>query len=144
ILALFPLLLLLLNLGTTVFGTEQLRDFMVERILELLPGTRDFVLKNIVALTNVSTGVLLTCLIVLFWAGSWVFRVIEKAFSRIWHTECRSFLHGRLITIFVAITVGLTLISSSIISSFVALLRQTAEGLPVATSQPLNMLTGIF
>ncbi|MEW6737649.1 MAG: YihY/virulence factor BrkB family protein [Acidobacteriota bacterium] len=143
-LVLFPLLLLLLNLSTTVFGTEQLRAFVVERILELLPGTRDFVLKNIEALTNISSGTVLTCLIIVVWAGSWVFRVIEKAFSRIWHTECRSFLHGRLITIFVATTVGLTLIGSSSISSFVSLIRRSAERLPVTTPAFITMLTGYF
>jgi membrane protein len=143
VLALFPLLLLLLNLSTTVFGTEPLRAFLVERILELLPGTRDFVLKNIEALTDISTGILLTCCGILLWAGSWVFRVIEKAFSRIWHTECRSFLHGRLLTIFVSVTVGLVLMASSIASSFVALLRRSAEKLPV-TPPFLTMLTGYF
>src|SRR5439155_4227816 len=49
IIVLFPLLLLLLNLGTTVFGSDQVRVFMIGRILGLLPGTRDFVLKNIEA-----------------------------------------------------------------------------------------------
>lgn len=126
VLALFPLLLLLLNFSTIVFGAEQLRTFLVERILALLPGTRGFVLKNIEAITDVSPGILISCMLILIWAGSWVFRVIEKAFSRIWHTSCRSFLHGRLITIFVAIIIGLTLVSSSAFSSFITLLRHSA------------------
>jgi len=144
IIALFPLLLLLLNLGTTVFGAEQMRAFLIGRILELLPGTRDFVLKNIEAVTDLSSSVLITCFIILVWAGSWVFRVIEKAFSRIWHTDCRSFLHGRLITIAVAIMVALTLIGTAAISSFFTLLRATGPHLPATVPRGLSMLTGFF
>jgi membrane protein len=121
-----------------------MRAFLVERILELLPGTRDFVLKNIEAVTGLSSSVLITCFIILCWAGSWVFRVIEKAFSRIWHTDCRSFLHGRLITIFVAIVVGFTLVGSSVISSFFTMLRTTAPHIPATAPKGLIMLTGFF
>ncbi|MBL8151634.1 MAG: YihY/virulence factor BrkB family protein [Blastocatellia bacterium] len=144
LLALFPLLFLVLNIGTTVFGTEQLRAFLVERILELLPGTRGFVLKNVEAVTAGSTGLILSCLTLVAWAGSWMFRVIEKAFSRIWNTGCRPFIQARLLNLFVTIVVAFVLIIASVITSFVALLRSSAERLPMSTLPEVTVFTGFF
>lgn len=141
---------MLLNLGSTVFGTEQLRNFLVERVLTLLPGMHSFVKQNIEAVTNVSSGVVLTCLFMFIWAGSWIFRVIEKAFSRIWHTGCRSFVEGRLITVFVTTSVGFTLLLSSVLFSSITLLQGIFDRL--SETQRLHrpiphwvlMLTGYF
>lgn len=143
-LGLFPLLLILLNISTTVFGKEELKRFLVYRILELLPGSHDFVLKNVEAVTEVSTSMLLSCLLLVGWTGSWSFRVLEKAFSRIWKTDCRSFIHGRLMTILVTVFVGLALMSSSVVSSFVNLLRSSAERIPVTAPKAITMFTGLF
>ncbi|MCS6884825.1 MAG: YihY/virulence factor BrkB family protein [Acidobacteriota bacterium] len=143
-LGLFPLLLLLLNVSTTVFGKEELKRFLVYRILELLPGSHDFVLKNVEAVTEVSNQMLISCFILVIWTGSWSFRVIEKAFSRIWKTECRSFIHGRLVTITVTVFVGLALMSASLISSVVNFVRSSAERIPVTAPPIIHMFTSLF
>lgn len=143
-LGLFPLLLILLNISTTVFGKEELKRFLVYRILELLPGSHDFVLKNVEAVTEVSTSMLISCVLLVGWTGSWSFRVMEKAFGRIWRTDCRSFIHGRVVTILVTVFVGLALMSASVISSFFNLLRSSAERIPVTAPKAITMFTGLF
>lgn len=69
---------------------------------------------------------------------------MEKAFGRIWKTDCRSFIHGRVMTILVTVFVGLALMSSSVVSSFVNLLRSSAERIPVTAPKAITMFTGLF
>lgn len=147
VLTIFPLLLLLLNLGSTIFGTLEVRRFLVASILALLPGTNELVLKNVEALTDVSVSSILTYLMIVIWAGSWIFRIIEKGFSRIWHTDCRSFVRGRITMIVVVLSIALTMMASSAFSSFIGLVRRSVEQ-HTLLNKPLPafaiVLTGYF
>src|SRR4030095_4084574 len=67
-LVLFPTLLLL----TAIYpeGLLRLRPF--------LPGSYEFVKRNVEAISQVSVGILVSAFIILLWAGSWIFTVIER------------------------------------------------------------------
>jgi len=132
-LMLFPLLIVLLSLGNTFFGEGKAREEVIKTVLSLLPGTSEFVRRNVeTAMQNLSSGIVVSCLIIVLWASSWIFSVIEKALNRAWKTTSRHFLHGRLLTLGMSILFGLVLIFSASVTTIVALVRAKAEQLPIS------------
>src|SRR5215210_7835786 len=79
LLTLFPTLLVLLALGNNFdLGKE-----MLNRAVDVYPGSREFLGNTISSLENVGPTVILTCIVVTIWAGSWVFNVVERAINRL-------------------------------------------------------------
>jgi YihY family inner membrane protein len=70
--------------------------------------------------------VVLTCFVLVLWAGSWVFSVIERAVNRIWGATSRGFWHGRALTVGMIGIVGLLLSSSVLATSILVALREMA------------------
>src|SRR6266511_5492514 len=103
LMALFPALLLMLVAGNEITAAGQ----MLTHAVEVYPGSGEFLRDTIGSLSSVSKGVIITCVIVVLWAGSWVFSIIERALNRIWNTTSRTFWHGRLLTIGMIGIVGL-------------------------------------
>jgi membrane protein len=64
--------------------------------------------------------------ILVLWAGSWVFAVIERALNRIWGATSRTFWHGRALTIGMVGLVGLLLSLSVMATSILVALREMA------------------
>ena len=95
LMALFPALLMLLAIGNQIAAATELLTHAVE----VYPGSGKFLRETIRAMSSVGTGVIITCVIVTLWAGSWVFAVIERALNRIWGSTSRAFWHGRALTI---------------------------------------------
>src|SRR5256714_2129690 len=127
LLTLFPALLLLLALSNlTTAGSE-----MLARIVQVYPGSTEFLRSTIRSLSNLSTEVIITCAIVVLWAGSWVFAVVERALNRIWGTTSRTFLHGRALTLGMVGIVGLLLSVSVLVTSVLVTLQQLASRLPL-------------
>ncbi len=116
LLVLFPTLLLALSFGQRLFGRAFYQDFL-HRLHAFLPGSSELLQRNIEAMSEVSTGILITSSLVLLWAGSWIFTVIERAMCRIWGTHPRAFWHGRLLTIGMIMAVGLLLLTSLMFTS---------------------------
>src|SRR5215467_1236134 len=123
LMTLFPALLLLLALSNRIAtGTE-----MIQHIVEVYPGSGKFLRETIRSLANVSTGIIVTCAIIVLWAGSWVFAVVERALNRIWGTTHRTFVHGRLLTLAMIGIVGLLLIASVFGTSVLVYLQEIAD-----------------
>lgn len=122
ILTLFPALLLLLTLSNWIAAGSQ----MVTHVVQVYPGSSKFLSDTIQTLSHLGTGVLITCVILTCWAGSWVFAVIERAMSRIWRTTPRTFLHGRALTLAMIGIVGLLLTSSVFVTSILVALQEIA------------------
>jgi membrane protein len=122
LMALFPALLLLLAIGNQITAATEL----LTRAVEVYPGSVKFLRETIRSLSSVSAGVVVTCVIVVLWAGSWVFAVIERALNRIWGATSRTFWHGRALTIGMIGIIGVLLASSVMITSFVVALREIA------------------
>lgn len=113
LLTLFPALLILLALGNWITaGTE-----LMSRLLQVFPASADFLRNTVRSLSDVGPWVILSCVVVLLWAGSWVFTVVERALNRIWQTSPRTFLHGRAITLAMIGLVGLVLSASILLTS---------------------------
>jgi membrane protein len=127
LLTLFPALLVMLVIGNRfTAGSEALT-----RIVEIYPGSREFLRATIRSLEHVGWGGLVSALVVTLWAGSWVFAVIERALNRIWGTRPRTFLHGRALTLGMIGAVGALLIVSVLMTSVLVGLQELIGRLPL-------------
>src|SRR5947208_2551430 len=86
LLTLFPALLLLLALSNQLAGGGTVLSQMLTRVVQVYPGSADFLRETVRSLSDIGPGIIITCFIVVLWAGSWVFAVIERALNRIWGT----------------------------------------------------------
>jgi membrane protein len=126
LLTLFPGLILLLALGKRLTaGTDMLNE-MLRRVAQAYPGSGEFLDATVRSLSDLGTGVIITCIIVTLWAGSWVFAVVERALNRIWNTTSRAFLHGRALTLGMIGIVGLLLTVSVLVTSLLVAVQQLA------------------
>jgi membrane protein len=125
LMALFPALLLLLAISNKLAAGSQ----MLAHAVDVYPGSRDFLRDTIEAFANIGFGGILTCIILVLWAGSWVFAVVERALNRIWGAISRTFWHGRALTIGMVGVVGLLLSLSVLVTSALVALREMAGSL---------------
>src|ERR1043165_98382 len=122
LMALFPALLLMFALSNKLAAGSQLLTHAVD----VYPGSSKFLRDTIEAFSDLGFGAIVTCVIIVFWAGSWVFAVIERALNRIWGSVSRTFLHGRALTVGMVGLVGLLLALSVFVTSFLLALRAMA------------------
>ena len=113
LMALFPALILLLVISTKAAAGSQ----MLTHAIDVYPGSSQFLREVVNSSSNIGVGGIITCAILVLWAGSWVFSVIERALNRIWQTTSRTFLHGRALTIGMIGLVGLLLALSVVVTS---------------------------
>ncbi|MEP6913438.1 MAG: YihY/virulence factor BrkB family protein, partial [bacterium] len=140
LMALFPALLVLLAIGNQIAAATELLTHAVD----VYPGSGKFLRETIRAMSSVGTGVIITCVIVTLWAGSWVFAVIERALNRIWGSTSRAFWHGRALTVGMIGIVGVLLAISVFITSVVVALREMADRISPrqAANYPLLLSMG--
>ncbi len=137
LLTLFPALLVLLALSNYfTVGSE-----MLNRAVEVYPGSREFLRTTLRSLEDVGPSVIITCVLVTLWAGSWVFNVIERAINRLWGTPSRTFLHGRGLTLAMIGGIGLLLIVSVFLTSLLVALRELAARVPLRVLQRVALLS---
>lgn len=120
LMALFPALLLLLAISNKLAAGSQ----MLTTAVDVYPGSSKFLRETIEAFSNIGFGAVVTCVILVFWAGSWVFAVVERALNRIWGAISRTFWHGRALTIGMVGVVGLILALSVLVTSGLVALRE--------------------
>jgi membrane protein len=126
LLTLFPGLIMLLALGKRLAaGTDMLNE-MLRRVAQAYPGSGEFLDSTVRSLSDLGTGVIITCILVTLWAGSWVFAVVERALNRIWNTTSRTFLHGRALTLGMIGIVGILLTVSVLVTSLLVTVQQLA------------------
>ncbi len=141
-LALFPSLLLLLVGSNHVLGPEAVEKYIIGKVLEFLPGSHTFVRRNLDSIYNLSSGLIISCIVVVLWAASWMFTVIEKALNRIWGTSPRSFLHGRAVNFAVMSIVFLLLMLLSLFTASVSAIRALADNIPLNLGETFASLSG--
>ena len=125
LMTLFPALLLMLALSNKITAANEL----INAAVDVYPGSRTFLRDTLSSFSSVGTGVIISCFVVVLWAGSWVFSVIERALNRIWGATSRTFWHGRALTIGMIGIIGLLLALSVVFTSFVVALREMAVNL---------------
>ena len=125
LMALFPTLLLLLATSNRIAAGSE----MLAHAVDVYPGSSKFLRDTIASLSQLGYGAIATCVVLVFWAGSWVFAVIERALNRIWGSVSRTFWHGRALTLGMVGLVGLLLSLSVMVTSIIVGLRDVASRL---------------
>lgn len=120
LMALFPALLLLFTIGNKLAAASQLLTHAVD----VYPGSSKFLRDTIGSFENLGVGAIITCVILVFWAGSWVFAVVERALNRIWGAVSRTFWHGRALTVGMVGAVGVLLSLSVAVTGILVALRE--------------------
>lgn len=139
LMTLFPALLLLLAISNRVAAGTQ----MIAHVVQIYPGSAKFLNETIQSLSGIGTGVIFTCAVVVLWAGSWVFAVVERACNRVWGTTHRTFLHGRALTLAMIAVVGLLLSLSVLLTSIIVYLQDVAERLSPRQLENYRLLSTV-
>lgn len=139
LMTLFPALLLLLALSNRIAAGNQ----MIAHIVQVYPGSGKFLHDTIRSLSGISTGVIITCALIVLWAGSWVFAVVERALNRIWGTTPRTFLHGRALTLGMIGIIGLLLSASVMLTSVLVALQEIAGRLSPRQLENYTLLSSV-
>ena len=139
LMALFPALLLMFALSNKLAAGSQLLTHAVD----VYPGSSRFLRDTIEAFSDVGVGAIITCVILVFWAGSWVFAVIERALNRILGATSRTFLHGRALTIGMVGLVGLLLAASVFVTSILVAMREMAGRFSPRQIERYTLLTSV-
>src|SRR6185437_16256987 len=77
LMALFPGLLVLLTISNKLAAGSQ----MLAQAVDVYPGSSKFLRDTIGQFSDLSFCAILTCVVLVFWAGSWVFAVVERAMN---------------------------------------------------------------
>jgi membrane protein len=125
LMALFPALLLLLAISNKLAAGSQL----LAHAVDVYPGSSKFLRETIGSFSSLGLGAIITCVILVLWAGSWVFAVVERALNRIWGAVSRTFWHGRALTVGMVGAVGLLLSLSVLVTSILVALREMTGSL---------------
>jgi membrane protein len=139
LMALFPALLLMFALSNKLAAGSQLLSHAVD----VYPGSSRFLRETIEAFSDIGAGAVITCIILVFWAGSWVFAVIERALNRIWGAISRTFWHGRALTIGMVGLVGVLLSLSVLVTSILVALREMAGRLSPRQIERYTLLASV-
>ncbi len=139
LMTLFPALLLLLALSNRIAAGNQ----MLQHVVQVYPGSSKFLHDTIRSLSGISTGITISCGLIVMWAGSWVFAVVERALNRIWGTMPRTFLHGRALTLGMIGIVGVLLSVSVLITSVLVALQEIADRLSPRQLENYRFLSSV-
>jgi YihY family inner membrane protein len=139
LMTLFPALLLLLALSNRMAAGTQ----MIAHIVQVYPGSGKFLQETIRSLSGISSGVIISCGVIVLWAGSWVFAVVERALNRVWGTTHRTFLHGRALTVAMIGIIGLLLSCSVLTTSVLVYLQEIAGRLSPRQLENYQLLSTV-
>ena len=139
LMALFPALLILFALSNKLAAGSE----MLAHAVDVYPGSSKFLRDTIGAFSDLGLGAVATCVVIVFWAGSWVFAVVERALNRIWGAISRTFWHGRALTIGMVGVVGVLLSFSVGVTSVLVGMREMTERLSPRQIQRYPLLTSV-
>jgi membrane protein len=139
LMTLFPALLLLFALSNRLAAGTQ----MLAHVVQVYPGSSKFLHETVQSLSGISTGIMISCGLIVIWAGSWVFAVVERALNRIWGTMPRTFLHGRALTLGMIGIVGLLLSVSVMVTSLLLYLQEIADRLSPRQLENYRLLSSV-
>jgi membrane protein len=144
LLSLIPAILVLIALVDAFLGWMDLHRTVVQQIIALFPGSRQFLRANLDDLTNPSTPVVLSCVVVVLWSFSWIFTFIEGSINRAWGTpNQRTFLESRLRSVALLVLGAICLLTSAATTALVSAMQaRTAARIP--TSAKANYIMGWF
>lgn len=125
--SLFPLLLLLIVLSTSLLGTEGARENLSDILQIFFPGDTAAILQDAIESTQESRGsVTLFSFVVLAWSSANLFGNLEKVLNRVFEIEkSRRIYERRIVGIAMILMLGIFLVASlftNVLFSFLGLL----------------------
>ncbi|HEY2014781.1 MAG TPA: YihY/virulence factor BrkB family protein [Bryobacteraceae bacterium] len=118
ILSLFPFIVMMMTLTRHVFNSVAMFNVVQQMMWHFLPANQEFIIRNMKVLANPHKGVQIYSLVMLIISSTGVFLPLEVALNRVWGVkENRSYLHNQLISIGLALGVGVLAMGSVAIST---------------------------
>lgn len=131
VLALFPFTLLLLFIFGRVLESPSVEEAVVDDVRQLLPAVERPALQSALASIRSNAG---TLGIVAAGAGIWIgasfWGALDTAFCRIYHRECRSWVHQKLWAFGMLVVVAIFLAATVLVPIAEGVLVAGADGLP--------------
>jgi len=128
--SLFPLLLGLLAISGIVFNSVTLQEQLLAYVTESMPGSREFVSKNVEEMVRFRGALGIGAILGLLWSASSVFGAISRAVNRVWGVDKnRPFYVAKPIHIIMALGVGVLFLLSSFSTAAIELLSNHSRGL---------------
>ena len=113
ILSLFPFIVLLLTISQSVFHSRSMEAVVGDMMKNFLPVGQDFVMRNMQLLAHPQKGVQVFSLVMLLFTSTGVFLPLEVALNNVWGTKVnRSYLHNQVVSLGLALAVGLLAMAS--------------------------------
>jgi membrane protein len=113
ILSLFPFIVLLLTISRSVFHSRSMEAVVGDMMKNFLPVGQDFVMRNMQLLAHPQKGVQVFSLVMLLFTSTGVFLPLEVALNSVWGTKVnRSYLHNQVVSLGLALAVGLLAMAS--------------------------------
>ena len=113
ILSLFPFIVMMFTIARRVFHSQAMVDVIGDMLHYFLPTNQDFVVRNMSLLVNPRGDVQVASVIMLLISSTGVFLPLEVALNRVWGVaENRSYLMNQLISVGLALAVGLLAVTS--------------------------------
>jgi membrane protein len=140
--ALIPSILVIISLADAFLGWMDLKRTVIQCIIDLFPGSRQFLIVNLSEIISPSTPVILSCVVVVLWSSSWILSFIESSINRAWGvSNYRTFWQSRWRSIAFMLLVGISLLSSSAITVYINARRAHSSHI---TSSEASYLIGWF
>ena len=128
--SLFPLLLGLLAISGIVFSSVTLQEQLLAYVTESMPGSKEFVSKNVEELVRFRGALGIGAILGLLWSASSVFGAISRAINRAWDVDKnRPFYVAKPMHIIMALGVGVLFLLSSFSTAAIELLSNHSRGL---------------
>jgi membrane protein len=103
--SLFPLLLLLIAVGSRVLETPDAQERLLDVVLRLIPVSREFVRQNVLAVVRVRGAVGGIGVVGLLWAATSAFSTMVRNLNRAWpNARPRNLLGERLLALVIVVS----------------------------------------
>jgi YihY family inner membrane protein len=142
-LSIFPLLLLLVSLSGLYIRHFELSGELTVVLEGLLPMKPDFIMKELVRISQAFGRVSLFSFLLLLWSSSGMFLPLEKALNRAWEVEkSRSWWRSYLVALEMAFVFALFILAYASVASVNVYLQKSLYGW--AELHPAPALTEFF
>lgn len=122
--SLFPLLLVLISVGSAVLTAGATQETILELVERLIPVAADLVQDNIEQVLEAQSTVGILALLGLVWSASGVFTAMYRAVNRAWgNPKSQLFWSEKLFGLAVVLFFGLVLLATTLYSTILSLLR---------------------
>lgn len=123
--SLFPLLLVLMSVASSVLAVEEAQQAVIDLIQRMLPSVADLAQQNIEQALAARGTVNVLATVGLLWSATGVFTAMYRAVNKAWgNPKSRLFLKEKLFGLAVVLFVGLILLATTFLSTAASVLQR--------------------